>query len=255
MLAVDVSLSMDTDEQRLQREGYVAAFRDPAVHRAIASGAGGRIAVTYIEWAGEHAQETVVPWTLIDGPAAARAFAEELAAAPFARPHDLDLERDHLCGGAVRGQPLRGASPRHRHFGRRAQQRRPAVAAAREEALASGIVINGLPILAKEDSVSGFFDIARLDDYYRECVIGGPGAFVVPITASEEFAPAIRQKLILEISRRGALAGGDPGPGRGQAGDGLHGRRALVAALHRRAPARVGRRPEPRLKTAGRGTP
>ena len=85
VLAVDVSLSMDTDEQRLQREGYVAAFRNPAV-RAIASGAGGRIAVTYIEWAGEHAQETVVPWTLIDGPAAARAFAEELAAAPLRAP-------------------------------------------------------------------------------------------------------------------------------------------------------------------------
>ena len=154
VLAVDVSLSMDTDEQRLQREGYVAAFRDPAVHRAIASGAGGRIAVTYIEWAGEHAQETVVPWTLIDGPPL-RAPSPKSSPHPFARPHDLDLERDHLCGGAVRGQPLRGASPRHRHFGRRAQQRRPAVAAAREEALASGIVINGLPILAKEDRFRG----------------------------------------------------------------------------------------------------
>jgi hypothetical protein len=201
VLAVDVSLSMDADEQRLQREGYVAAFRDPAVHRAIASGAGGRIAVAYIEWAGEHAQETVVPWTLIDGPAAARAFAEELAAAPPSRARMTSISsaisyaaaqfEGSRFAGLRRVIDVSGDGPNNAG--------RP-VAAARAEALASGIVINGLPILAKEDSVSGFFDIARLDDYYRECVIGGPGAFVVPITASEEFAPAIRQKLILEIS-------------------------------------------------------
>src|SRR5262245_30664233 len=79
-LTVDVSLSMDLDEQRLQRDGYVAAFRDPQVWQAIKSGPTGRIAVTYIEWAGQFVQQTVLPWTLIDGPEAAQAFAAALEA-------------------------------------------------------------------------------------------------------------------------------------------------------------------------------
>ena len=207
VLAVDVSLSMDTDEQRLQREGYVAAFRDSAVHRAIATGALGRIAVTYVEWAGEHAQETVVPWTLLDGPASALGFAEELAAAPPSRARMTSIS-SAITYAAAQFEATRFAGLRRvidvsgdgpNNAGR-------PVLAAREEALARGIVINGLPILAKEESVSGFFDIARLDDYYRDCVIGGPGAFMVPIMATEEFAPAIRQKLILEI------AGAQPAP-------------------------------------------
>ena len=63
VIAVDVSLSMDLDEQRLQRDGYVAAFRDPEVHKAISSGPHGRIAVTYMEWAGPPTQQVVIPWT------------------------------------------------------------------------------------------------------------------------------------------------------------------------------------------------
>src|SRR4029453_7384307 len=83
VIAVDVSLSMDLDEQRLQRDGYVAAFRDPEVHKAIVSGPNGRIAVTYLEWAGPPTQIVVVPWTVIDGPAAAQALGDRLEAAPI----------------------------------------------------------------------------------------------------------------------------------------------------------------------------
>ena len=86
VLAVDISLSMDEDEQRLQRDGYAAAFRHPEIIEAIRSGPHGRIAVTYVEWAGESFQRTVVPWTLIDGPPTARPFADKLAAAPIERP-------------------------------------------------------------------------------------------------------------------------------------------------------------------------
>ena len=78
VLTVDVSLSMDLDEQRLQRDGYVAAFRDPQVRAAIQSGARGRIAVTYIEWAGAAIQQTVMPWAVIDSADAAEAFALQL---------------------------------------------------------------------------------------------------------------------------------------------------------------------------------
>src|SRR5215813_4281600 len=85
VIAVDVSLSMDLDEQRLQRDGYVAAFRDPEIHKAIASGPHGRIAVTYLEWAGPQSQSVVIAWTVIDGPGAARAFADKLEGAPISR--------------------------------------------------------------------------------------------------------------------------------------------------------------------------
>src|SRR6187200_1027311 len=77
VIAVDVSLSMDLDEQRLQRDGYVAAFRDVEIHKAITSGAYARIAVTYMEWAGPVSQSVVIPWTVLDGPAAAVAFADK----------------------------------------------------------------------------------------------------------------------------------------------------------------------------------
>ena len=79
VIAVDVSLSMDLEEQRLQRDGYVAAFRDAELHKAIAAGVHGRIAVVYMEWAGPGSQSVVIPWTVIDGPTAARAFADRFA--------------------------------------------------------------------------------------------------------------------------------------------------------------------------------
>ena len=85
IIAVDVSLSMDLDEQRLQRDGYIMAFRDPEVHKAITSGPNGRMVVTYMEWAGPPTQNVVMPWTVIDGPQAARTFADGLAAASISR--------------------------------------------------------------------------------------------------------------------------------------------------------------------------
>src|SRR5262245_61747818 len=85
VIAVDVSLSMDLDEQRLQREGYVAAFRDGEVQKAIRSGGHGRIAVVYMEWAGPQWQNAIIPWTIIDSPESARAFADRLAAHPISR--------------------------------------------------------------------------------------------------------------------------------------------------------------------------
>src|SRR5262245_18595336 len=83
ILAVDISLSMDEDEQKLQRDGYTAAFRHPEIIEAIKSGQSGRIAATYVEWAGESFQRTIVPWTLIDGAETALHFANKLAVAPI----------------------------------------------------------------------------------------------------------------------------------------------------------------------------
>ena len=104
VLAVDVSLSMDLDEQRLQRDGYIAALRDPEVHEAITSGPHGRIAVTYMEWAGPPTQQVVIPWTMIDGPAAARALADRLDALPISRARMTSISAG-VCSFAA--QPLR----------------------------------------------------------------------------------------------------------------------------------------------------
>ena len=85
ILAVDISMSMDPEEQRLQRDGYIAAFRDPMILKAIQSGPNARIAVSYFEWAGPEAHNLLIPWRLIDGRATAEAFIAELSEKPYSR--------------------------------------------------------------------------------------------------------------------------------------------------------------------------
>jgi len=204
VIAVDVSLSMDLDEQRLQREGYVAALRDPEIHKAIAAGAYGRIAAVYMEWAGSHWQSVIVPWTVIDGPEAARAFADRLEAQPITRERwtsisgALQFAKVLLAGSGAKGTrrvvDVSGDGPNNAG---------PPVVAVRDALLADGIVINGLPIMLKAASPS-FFDLSDLDRYYTNCVIGGPGAFMVPVKHVAELKEAIRRKLLLEISGLGA---------------------------------------------------
>jgi len=200
VIAVDVSLSMDLDEQRLQRDGYVAAFRDTEMHKAITSGGHGRLAVTYVEWAGPASQSVVIPWTLIDGPNGALAFADKLEAAPISRARltsissALKFSQELFASSGVKGirrvVDVSGDGPNN--------SGRPVVPA-RDELVAAGIVINGLPIVLHA-AVSMAFDIPDLDAYYGACVIGGPGAFMVPVRELKEFASAIRRKLLLEIS-------------------------------------------------------
>ena len=199
IIAVDVSLSMDLDEQRLQRDGYVAAFRDPEVHKAITSGAHGRIAVAYLEWAGPPNQQVVIPWTKIDGADAARAFADRLETIPISRARMTSIsaalqfsERLFEVSG-VRGVrrviDVSGDGPNNAGV---------PVVPVRDELVARGIVINGLPIMLK--LATGFFDLADLDRYYTDCVIGGTGAFMIPIKDKSEFQTATRRKLLLEIA-------------------------------------------------------
>jgi Protein of unknown function (DUF1194) len=200
VIAVDVSLSMDLDEQRLQREGYVAAFRDPEIHKAITSGAHGRIAVTYVEWAGPVTQNVVIPWIILDGANAARTFADRLEAVPISRARltsissVLNFARELFAASSAKGHrrviDVSGDGPNNSG---------PPVVPVRDELVASGIVINGLPIMLKT-SVTSMFDLSDLDQYYASCVIGGAGAFMVPIKSLAEFASAIRRKLLLEIS-------------------------------------------------------
>lgn len=202
VIAVDVSYSMDPDEQALQREGYVMALTSREFLRALREGANGKIAVTYFEWAGGNDQKIVMPWRLIDGPEAADAVAAEIARAPYRR-----ASRTSISGALRFAQPLfdnsgyRGLRRVIDVSGDGANNSGPLVVPTRDGVVNAGITINGLPIMLKRASYATL-DIEQLDIYYEDCVIGGPGAFVIPIREREKFIEATRTKLVLEIAGR-----------------------------------------------------
>jgi hypothetical protein len=202
VLAVDISYSMDPDEQALQREGYRLALTSKEFLQALREGAHGKIAITYVEWAGQHDQQVVMPWRLIDGPEAADAVSAELGRAPYRR-----ASRTSISGGLkfssklFDGSGYRGVRRVIDVSGDGANNSGTLVAPTRDEVVADGITINGLPLMLKRP-FSGMMDIEHLDIYYEDCVIGGPGAFVVPIRDRSEFIRATRTKLVLEIAGR-----------------------------------------------------
>jgi hypothetical protein len=199
-LAVDVSRSMTSDELDIQRLGYAEALTSPDVIDAIQNGLLGRIAVTYVEWAGEHAQRVVIPWQILSNSEQAQAIADTIVTTQFpgmrrtsisgALAYAADSFDENGFAGLRRVIDVSGDGPNN--------QGSPVVAA-RDAALARGITINGLPLMTV-DMLSEFWGIPDLDVYYTRCVIGGPGAFVIPVRDWDEFAPAVKRKLVLEIS-------------------------------------------------------
>jgi len=201
VLAVDVSHSMDQREQLLQRDGYVAAFLDADVRRVIGQGPRGRIAVTYLEWSGADTQRVVLPWTLIDGPAAADLVARQLAAQPVSRGHTTSISAAlAFSARQLKESPFRAARRVIDISGDGINNAGPPVDLVRDGIVADGIVINGLPILDSNGHAVDDAELPSLDTYYSHCVIGGAGSFVVPIRTEADFAAAIKQKLLLEIA-------------------------------------------------------
>ncbi len=202
VIAVDVSYSMDPDEQALQREGYILALTSREFLQALREGAHGKIAITYFEWAGQFDQKIIMPWRLIDGPEAADAVAAEIARAPYRR-----ASRTSISGALHFAKPLfddngyRGLRRVIDVSGDGANNAGQLLVPMRDDVLAAGITINGLPIMLKRPN-AGTMDIENLDVYYEDCVIGGPGAFVVPIREREKFIEATRTKLVLEVAGR-----------------------------------------------------
>ncbi|MBD2746106.1 DUF1194 domain-containing protein [Microvirga sp. BT688] len=202
VLAVDVSSSMTSAEQELQRSGFIEAFRSPAVHKAIVKGSLGRVAVVYVEWSGADEQVVLVPWTVVDGPEAARSFADTLGRKPL-RPAGMTSISGVIDFGMrlftdLKDEPARrvidisGDGPNN--DGRKVRY-------ARDRAVAEGITINGLPIQI-EGTVRGW-DVADLDRYYADCVIGGPGSFMIPLRHADQFPSAIKAKILREIAGSG----------------------------------------------------
>jgi len=202
ILAVDVSYSMDMDELAIQREGYAQAIVSKEFLQALKTGPNGKISVTYFEWAASSDQKIIIPWRIIDGPETADAVANEIMKTPIRR-----ASRTSISGAISFAMPLFDENP-HRGLrrvidisGDGPNNNGPTVTIARDAALEKGIVINGLPIMVKEPSYSTM-DIDNLDHYYEDCVIGGPGSFVVTIKDRDKFKEAIRTKLLLEVAGR-----------------------------------------------------
>ncbi|MEH0071340.1 DUF1194 domain-containing protein [Pannonibacter sp. Pt2-lr] len=200
VLAVDISYSMDIDEQRLQRQGYMQAITSPDVLEAIRGGLTGSIAVTYVEWAGTLSRSVLVDWHVVSDEASAQRFADALGEAPISRAYRTAIG-DALLFSAQQfaSMPHRAARKVIDISGDGPNNQGTYAPAARDQVVAQGIVINGLPLQLK-DVRPGWFDMADLDRYYETCVIGGPGSFIVPVRGAERFAEAVRRKLVLEIA-------------------------------------------------------
>ncbi len=204
VLAADVSRSVDAAKFQLQREGYAAAISDPRVLNAIKSGQYSRIAICFVEWSGVGSQKVVIDWTLVDGAKAAqqlgdrllespRSFADrtsisggiEFAVAQFARaPFDSKRRTIDVSGDGTNNS------------GRD-------VVSARDEAVALGITINGLVILSDNPlpwNPEHTNPPGGLTNYYRNNVIGGPGAFAIEAKSFNSFGQAIIAKLIAEVA-------------------------------------------------------
>lgn len=205
VLLADASGSIDTSEIRFQRRGYAAAITHPEVLNAIAGGLLQKIAVTYVEWGDHTSQAVVVPWTVIDGVAAAQDFADALLSTPR-----LAYGRNAI-GSAIRkglalieGNDITGlrkvidisADSANSWSG-------PSIETTRQEALAAGVTINGLAILCRLQGCGGRPVGYDLERAFATRIIIGPGSFVVTVDGETSFAEAVRRKLVLEISDRG----------------------------------------------------
>ncbi len=200
VLAVDVSLSMSPAELEIQRRGYVAALTHEKVLEAIAGGAHGKIAITYFEWAGSTSHHIIVPWTTIASREDAERVANQLSALPpnsarrtsisSALEFGADLFAESQYQGMKRVIDISGDGPNNQG---------PPVDVVRNEVTRQGITINGLPLMTN-GGLSSAYDVDDLDKYYTDCVIGGPGAFMIPVNDWSQFPEAVRRKLVLELA-------------------------------------------------------
>ena len=200
VLAVDVSRSMSPYELEIQRRGYAEALVSDEVLSVIADGFTGRIALLYMEWAGSGSTRVVLDWTMIEG----REDAERVAAALLAHT-PYALRRTSISGalreaaGLFEGNGFTSFRQVIDVSGDGPNNHGPPVTEARDAAVARGIVINGLPLMT-QDIYGGMWHLDDLDRYYLNCVIGGPGAFVIPVRDWSDFPAAVRRKLVLEIA-------------------------------------------------------
>src|SRR6266849_63224 len=204
VLSSDVSRSVDAPKFKLQRDGYAAAIVNPRVIQAIRSGALGKIAISFVEWSGVGAQKIVIDWTIIHDEATARDFSAQVIEAPRAF-----ADRTSISGGIdfamaqLARSPYRAARRTIDISGDGNNNSGRDASVARDEALAKGVTINGLVILTEQPlsfSAEHTNPPGGLENYYRNNVVGGPGAFVMVAENFNSFGQAILNKLIAEIA-------------------------------------------------------
>lgn len=206
VLAVDISFSVDEEEAKRQREGYVQALTSDEVLSTILSGPHGRIAVAYVEWADAHTQIVRVDWSEIASRADAQKFAQKVREAPFqqgrytaigsALSKSVQMIADNDYAGLRKVIDISGDGPQNQGI---------SLAVARAEASAHNIVVNGLAIKPKHADRwrPQKTDVAQ---YFRDFVIVGPSAFVIPVETPDHFKEAILRKMLLEIAAAPAYA-------------------------------------------------
>jgi hypothetical protein len=203
ILAVDVSLSMSPDELAIQRDGYVAALTHDQVIRAIREGVHGKIALSYVEWAGVGMQNVVVPWTVVSNLDEATSFAEKLTLHPPASARRTSISSAlKFAGDLFAESSFIGMKRVVDISGDGANNQGEPVTKARDELVVQGITINGLPLMTRAGGYTSAFDVSNLDHYYEQCVIGGSGAFMIPVNDWSQFPEAVRRKLVLELAGR-----------------------------------------------------
>jgi hypothetical protein len=205
VLAADVSRSIDTEKFQLQREGYATAVSDPRVLEAIKSGRTGRIGLSYVEWSGLTSQRLVVDWTTISNADSAKSFADRLLEAPrsFADRTSISAAIEFAMAQLGRA-PFRSQRRTIDVSGDGTNNSGRDVAQVRDEALAQDVTINGLVILSETPlawNPDHTNPAGGLENYYRQNVIGGPGAFVLAAQGFNSFGEAIVKKMISEVAQ------------------------------------------------------
>lgn len=201
LLMIDVSLSMDNSEQALQRQSYVAAFRDSLILDAIRSGPNGRIAVALIEWSGEREQTIIVPWMLIDGPQSGDAFARSLEARQTGRMSRTSISAALMFGARYMEDSIYTGIRRVIDMsGDGSNNDGPSMLVARKAIADAGIIVNGLPLVIDRVATRSRPGEIGLEDYYEACVLAGAGSFMIPVRSMDGFRDALKTKLILEIA-------------------------------------------------------
>lgn len=206
VLAVDASASMDAQELNVQRRGYFEALQGDDVLRAIRGGFHGRIAITYVEWGEPGGERVLVPWTVLATPADVARFARGIADAPEPAPGHTSISSGLLFAARqFDDSPVVSFRQVIDISGDGPNNAGPPVDVTRDLLVRNGVIINGLAITTKGGEGFGWQpwrprDPDILTTYYRNCVIGGPGSFVVSVDHASQLEAAIRQKLILEIS-------------------------------------------------------
>lgn len=208
VIAVDTSSSMKSAELQLQRQGYAAAFRSREVIDAITDGAYGRVAVTYVEWGASGSRRLIVPWTMIGGVEDAHRVADLLERATVKSLFQTSISgairygqrvlRDNDFDSNRRVIDISGDGPNNQGG---------LVTISRDAAIGEGITINGLPLMLRGNVLSR--NDLSLDDYYADCVIGGPRSFLLPVRDWDQFPDAVRRKLVLELAGGPAIGAPD----------------------------------------------